>query len=157
MKKRILALMTALAVLLSMGSFAAAEGGAFTPGTYEGTGKGYSETTPVTVKVTVDEKAITAVEIEGAGEEPFGIPAFPTYAEALAGRTDGEIDAVAGATMTRNGVAEAVNQALKAARGEETAAADSAEMTFTAGEYTATADGYNGPVTVKATFSDRAL
>ena len=37
---------------------------AFTPGTYVGEGKGYSETSPVKVKVTVDAEKITAVEID---------------------------------------------------------------------------------------------
>ncbi|MDO4865227.1 MAG: FAD-dependent oxidoreductase [Clostridia bacterium] len=135
---------------------AAAEG-AFTPGTYEGVGKGYSETDPVTVQVTVDENAITAVEIVGDGEVPMGQPQFETYAAALVGRTDGDIDAVAGATMTRDGIKEAVENALAAARGESADAAEAAELAFTAGEYTATAEGYNGPVTVKVTYSDSAI
>ena len=115
--RKIFALLLSLCLVL--GSVACiAEGAAFTPGTYEGTGKGYSETDPVTVKVTVDETAITAVEIEGVGELPFGQPAFPTYIDELIGRADAEIDAVAGATMTRDGVAEAVEDALAQARGE---------------------------------------
>ncbi len=139
-------------------ALAAARGGsALVPGTYEGSGKGFSETTPVTVKITVDEKGITAAEIEGAGEEPFGIPQFETYAAALIGRTDGDIDAVAGATMTRDGVKEAVEAALAAARGEAAAPAENAALTFTAGEYTATAEGYNGPLTVKVTYGDSAI
>jgi len=148
--KKIVSLL--LALCLAFGGIALAEGAAFTPGTYEGTGKGYSETDPVTVKVTVDENAITAVEIEGEGEVPFGQPAFETYVSALIGRSDADIDAVAGATMTRDGVREAVEKALAAARGEEIAT-DDADVAFTAGEYTATADGYNGPVTVKVTYS----
>ncbi len=93
------------------------------PGTYEGTGKGYSENTPVTVKITVDENAvITSAKIEGPEEVPFGMANFETYEQALIGRTDGEIDAVSQATMTRNGVAEAVGKALAEARGEDSAA-----------------------------------
>jgi fumarate reductase flavoprotein subunit len=155
MKKGI-ALLLALCLIIGT-SCAFAEGAAFTPGTYEGTGKGYSETDPVKVRVTVDEKAITAVEIEGEGEEPFGKPAFPVYAEALIGRSDAEIDAVSGATMTRDGVAEAVNAALAAARGEAPAAASVAALSFVPGEYTATAEGYNGPLTVKASYSEDRL
>ena len=141
-----------LAFCMSFGSAAFAESAVLTPGTYTGTGRGYSETVPVTVTITVDEKGITKAVIEGAGEEPFGIPQFETYAAALIGRTDGEIDAVAGATMTRNGVVEAANKALAAARGEEVAA-ETAALSFTAGTYEATAPGYNGPVTVSVTYS----
>ena len=128
---------------------------AFTPGTYEGSGKGYSEETDVTVRVTVDGKAITAVEIEGAGELPFGVPQFEAYGKALIGRSDGNIDAVSGATMTRDGIAAAVEKALSAARGER--AEQAGPMTFNPGSYTATADGYNGPLTVKATFDKDKL
>ena len=152
--KKIIALMLGLCMVL--GSLALAEGAVFTPGTYEGTGKGYSETDPVTVKVTVNETAITEVEIEGAGELPFGQPAFETYASELLGRADAEIDAVAGATMTRDGVKEAVEMALAQARGEDTAVSDE-PVGFTAGTYTATADGYNGAVTVEVTYSDSAI
>ena len=124
---------------------------AFTPGTYEGEGKGYSETSPVKVKVTVDADKITAVEIDAPEEVPFGVMNFPTYINALIGRTDGQIDAISNATMSRNGIAEAVEKALAEARGEKQEAS-SASVSFTPGEYTATAYGYNGPVEVKVTF-----
>jgi fumarate reductase flavoprotein subunit len=140
-----------LVLVLCLALTAAPALAAFTPGTYEGSGKGYSEQVPVKVKVTVDDKAITAVEITGDGEQPFGVPQFENYGKALVGRTDGKIDAVSGATMTRNGITEAVEKALAAARGEKSGSAGGA-MTFTPGEYTATTDGYNGPVTVKTTF-----
>ncbi len=150
--RKILALLLSLCLLLSCVAFA--EGAGFTPGTYEGTGKGFGETKPVIVKVTVDENAITAVEIEGEEELPFGQQAFPTYIEALIGRTDGQIDAVAGATMSRDGVAEAVENALAQARGEavEAPAEGGVALTFTPGTYEATTEGYNGPVTVAVTY-----
>jgi len=148
--KKVLSMFLCLCLALSCASFALAEEALFTPGTYEGSGQGYGASVPVTVKITVDEHAITAAEIEGKEEEPFGVPQFETYANALIGRTDGQIDAVAGATMTRNGVAEAVEKALAAARGE---GANDSAVAFTAGEYTATAEGYNGPSTFKVTFS----
>ena len=69
--------------------------------------------------ITVDENGITAAEIQGDGEEPFGKPNFEAYAAALIGRTDGNIDAVASATMTRNGITEAVEKARETLTGEE--------------------------------------
>ena len=128
---------------------------AFTPGTYEGNGKGYSATEDVKVKVTVDADKITAVEIEGAGEVPFGVPQFENYSKALIGRTDGKIDAVSGATMTRNGISAAVEKALEKAKGTKTE--NNQPVSFKAGEYTATADGYIGPVTVKVVFDDKKI
>ena len=103
-----------LALVLCLALTAAPALAAFTPGTYEGSGKGYSEQVEVKVNVTVDDKAITAVEITGEGEQPFGVPQFENYGKALIGRTDGKIDAVSGATMTRNGITEAVEKALAA-------------------------------------------
>ena len=135
---------------------ACAYGAVFTPGTYEGTGKGYSENTPVTVKVTVDENAITAVEIEGAEEVPFGVPNFETYSKALIGRTDGNIDAVSNATMTRNGISEAVEKALAEARGEKKTE-NLAPISFTPGEYTATSYGYNGELVLKVKFDENKI
>ena len=153
--KKLISVLLCLSLALSAMVFANAA--TFTPGTYEGTGKGYGETVPVTVTVTVDENAITEAQISGDEELPFGQMNFEAYAAALIGRKDGEIDAVAGATMTRNGVAEAVEKALALARGEEIPDASGAEISFTPGEYTATEAGYNGPVTVKATYSESKL
>ena len=148
------------------------EAAEYTPGTYEGAGKGYGEHTPVTVKVTVDGNAITAAEISGDEEVPFGQAYFETYAKALTGRRDGEIDAMSQATMTRNGVAEAVGRALAVARGEmaqedavtipmaaeEVAEAGStSDLTFTAGEYTAADTGFGGTLAVKVTFSETKM
>ena len=148
--KKIVALLTCLCLLL--GCVAFAEGASFTPGTYEGSGEGFAGPDSVHVTVTVDENAITDVVIEGEGEVPYGVEAFPTYRESLIGRSDAAIDAVAGATMSHDGVVAAVEQALNAARGDETGASD-ADLAFTAGTYEATADGYNGPVTVAVTYS----
>nr|MCR5566452.1 FAD-dependent oxidoreductase [Clostridiales bacterium] len=149
--KKLVALL--LSLCLVMGMLAIASAGTYTPGTYEGTGKGYGETVHVTVKVTVDEDKITAVEITGDEELPFGQPQFDTYAAAVVEKQSADIDAVAGATMTRDGVKEAVENALAAARGEEKTA-PAGDIAFTAGTYQATAYGYNGDVTFDVTFSD---
>ena len=90
------------AVLCVMLFSVCAYGAAFTPGTYEGEGKGYSEGSPVKVKVTVDAEKITAVEIDAPEEVPFGVPLFGQYGNALIGKSEAVIDAVSGATMTRD-------------------------------------------------------
>ena len=134
-----------LVFVMAASSFAA-----FTPGTYEGEGKGYSEGAPVKVKVTVDAEKITKVEIDAPEEVPFGVQQFDNYAGQLIGKSEAKIDAVSNATMTRNGIVEAVEKALAAAKGEDTA--NNAPISFTPGEYTAEAAGYNGPVVVRVTF-----
>ena len=141
-----------LALIISLVMASCVYGGAFTPGTYEGRGKGYSETSDVIVRVTVDENAITKVEIDAPEEVPFGVPLFGKYGEALIGRTDGKIDAVSGATMTRNGISEAVEKALSLARGEKSDDSNK-PVSFTPGTYEAESEGYNAPVKIKATFT----
>ena len=145
MKRRSIVMALCLVLVMSAVSWAA-----FTPGTYDGEGKGYSETSPVKVKVTVDAEKITSVVIDAPEEVPFGVQQFDNYAGQLVGKSEAKIDAASNATMTRNGVAEAVEKALSAARGESSSS--SAPLSFTPGDYTATADGYNAPVTVKVTF-----
>ena len=126
----------------------------FTPGTYEAAAQGFGG--DVKVVVTVDEKAITAIEITGAEETPaLGGAAMPAMAEAYVGKADAEaVDGMTGATVTSKAVKEAVGKALAAAKGEAAEAPADAALAFTAGEYTATAQGYNGPTTVKVTFAE---
>ena len=136
--KKIVSLLLALTLVLGCFAVSTAEA-AFTPGTYTATGAGYAGPGSVTVTVTVDEEKITAIEIAGDLEQPFGVPAFPAMQEALTGKNTAEFDAIAGATMTSNGVMEAVGKALAEARGE--AADASAPLAFTAGEYEASGAG----------------
>ena len=132
----------------------AAEAGPFTPGTYEAAAQGFGG--EVKVVVTVDANAITAIEITGADETPaLGGAAMPAMAEAYPGKADAEaVDGMVGATVTSTAVKEAVAKALAQAKGEAPAADEAAAMTFTPGEYEATAAGYNGPTTVKVTFAE---
>lgn len=129
----------------------------FTPGTYEGTGKGYGEKVPVTVKVNVDENAITEVNISGSEEIPFGQMNFENYSAALIGRTDGDIDAVSGATMTRDGIREAVEMALEQARIEKVSNATSEKLPIKSGKFTASANGMDGEVKVEVTIDDNKV
>ena len=113
---------------------AAAGDTAYVPGTYtaEATGMGN-----VVVNVTVDEGAITAVEIDGSGETPgIGLDAIPTLSDQVLAAQSAEIDGVAGATITSTAVRTAVAAALAEATAggetaeepaEETAAAEPAE------------------------------
>ncbi len=131
-----------------------AAGSGFTPGTYEGSAQGFGG--KVTVKVTVDESKVTAVEIAGEDETPaVGGAAIEGFRESLVGIASAdEIDAATGATITSTAVKDAVAAALAQAAG---ASAEEAALAFTAGTYSGTAAGYNGDVTVDVTFSDAAV
>ena len=148
--KKVLAML--LSACLLLGCVAMAEGT-----TFEATADGFAG--PVTVTLTVEDGKITAAEIVGDAETPeVGGAAIAPLAEQLVTAGNAEIDGVAGATFTSTAVKEAAAAALAmAAGGAEEAPAADAPMAFTAGEYTATADGYNGPMTVKVTYSDAAI
>ena len=98
-------------------------------------------------KAKATARKITAVEIDAPEEQPFGVPNFPKYIEALIGRTDGNIDAISTATMSRNGIQEAVNKALEKASGPK----EESKKGFTPGTYEGEGKGYSetAPVKVK--------
>lgn len=152
--KKLLALLLSLCMLLTMASFGAVAEGAFTAGEYEAQAQGFGGA--VSVKVTVDENAITAITIEGADETPaLGGEAIKALQETLVGKSSAdEVDAITGATITSNAVKDAVAKALSAAAGEEQTAA---EIKFMPGTYQGVGAGYNGDVVLSVTFGESTI
>ena len=144
-----------LAVMLAVVPFAVSSAATFTPGEYTGSATGFGG--EVTVTVTVDENAVTAVEVKGDKETAgIGGAAIEKYNTSLIGVSDADaVDTVSGATITSTAVKEALAKAFAQAKGE--AAQNTAELAFTAGTYTGSASGYNGSVEVSVTFSDSAV
>ena len=129
--------------------------GTFVPGTYTGEGQGYGGT--VVVTLTTDSSSITDVKVTGDKETPnVGGLYLETLANQVKMAQSAEIDGVSGATLTSNGVREAAAAAISLAKGEA-APAPAGPLSFTAGTYTGTATGYNGPVSLAVTFSDSAV
>lgn len=82
-----------------------------TDGTYTGTGKGMHSNIAVTV--TVEDGAITSVTVDSQDETPgVSDPAFEQIPAAIVAAGNTNVDTVAGATLTSNGIIEAVNNAL---------------------------------------------
>jgi len=104
--KRIAALLLTLVMVLTMVP-AMAE-------TATGTAKGFGG--DVTVTLTVENGVITAAKAEGADETPgVGTPALENLPAAMVAGNTVNVDVVAGATFTSNGVIEAAKAALVAA------------------------------------------
>jgi len=104
--KRFAALLIALVMVLTMVP-AMAE-------TATGTAKGFGG--DVTVTLTVENGVITEAKAEGADETPgVGTPALEQLPAAMVAGNTVNVDAVAGATFTSNGVIEAAKAALTAA------------------------------------------
>jgi len=148
--KKLIALFLSLCLVLGCMAFASAE-------TKTASAQGFAST--VTVTAGVEDGKITSLEVDDSGEtySTAGIVRENSVQKAIdailaAGTAEG-VDAKTGATFTSGAVIEAVNKILS---GEADAAA-AAPVAFTAGEYEATAYGYNGNVTAKVTFSDTAL
>lgn len=122
--KKIMAVLLALTMILSLNSFAFAEAAKtpMTAGTYEGTANGLNG--PITVSVTVSADKIEAIEVTGQQETP-GIGAPLTNANGNEGDTPVAVlperiveaqslavDSISGATVTSYAVRNAVKDAL---------------------------------------------
>ena len=104
--KRISALLIALVMMLTMVPAMAEE--------VTGTAKGFGG--EVTVTLTIENGVITAAKAEGADETPgVGTPALEQLPAAMVAGNTVNVDVVAGATFTSNGVIEAAKAALVAA------------------------------------------
>ena len=142
---------------------------ALTGDIHEGSAKGFAS--DVKVQLTKDASgAITGLAIESSGETAgFGTRCMedPTFAEQFVGKTapfsiGGNIDALAGATVTSTAVVNAVNAAVEApanpdavpfGAGSEEEAAPAAAEALPEGAKTASAKGLLSDVKVVATFN----
>ncbi len=111
MQKRIISLLLALMLLLTLAPAAMAEA---VSGAFEGTAKGFAG--DVKVVLTLEEGKITGASVTGAEETPaIGGVAMELMAEAMTVTGSINVDVVATATLTSNGVLEAAKAALVAA------------------------------------------
>lgn len=127
--------------------------GIYTAGTYTGKGKGNNG--DIVVEVTVSETEITNIEIKEHTEtEGICEPALEEIPKAVLDSQNEKVDVVSGATVTSNGIMEAVSDALSQARGE-----DNKEQTaaFVPGEYSASADGHNGELQVTIILDENGI
>jgi len=134
----------------------AAAAGGFVAGTYSGSEQGFGG--KVTVTITTTDAEITDVTIEGKDETPtVGGAALEELTSQIKAAQSADIDGVSGATVTSDAVKAAAAAAIEAAKTGEAAAANDAELAFTAGTYTGTGTGYNGEVSVDVTFDDKKI
>ena len=113
--KVLLSLALALALLVSA---VPALGEAQADGTYTGAGKGMHSNIAVTV--TVADGKISGVTVDSHGETPgVSDPAIEQIPLAIVTAGTPDVDAVAGATLTSNGIIEAVKNALSGAAADD--------------------------------------
>ena len=111
MKKRVLAVMLIVSLLLVGACASALADGTWLAGSYSASAKGFGG--DVTVTVTVDAAGVTAVDIVGEGETPaLGGTAMEKLSEAILAAQSAEVDGVTGATITSTAVKAAAAQAM---------------------------------------------
>lgn len=128
----------------------------YVAGTYSASEEGFAG--KVTVTITTSESEITDVKVEGPNETPDkgGVAMEQLQGELLKAQS-AEVDAVSGSTVTSDAVKKAMAAAIEKAKSGETSTGSDEELAFTAGTYTGTGVGYNGPTTVDVTFDDSKI
>ena len=117
------------------------EGGASADGVLTGTAQGFGG--PITVEVTMDGDDITSVVVVSNSETPsVAGTALEQIPQEIVDADTADVDIVAGATYTSDGIIKAVRDALSKAGGSGGA---------TGGGLTGTAQGFGGPITVEVT------
>ncbi|NLC31894.1 MAG: FMN-binding protein [Clostridiales bacterium] len=136
--KKILSVLLAMMMLLSLSAFAQAQ---YPDGTYQGEGEGFGGA--ILVSVTVLDGKITDIELlehsETSGISDAAVEQIP--ADIIEAQSV-DVDVVAGATYTSDGIMEAVLNALID------------DEQFADGTYEGEGTGFGGPIRVSVTFLD---
>ncbi|MCQ2537143.1 MAG: FAD-dependent oxidoreductase [Lachnospiraceae bacterium] len=112
---------------------ASASKGIYTPGTYTASAEGIGK---VTVKATFDENKITNIDLDVSNETAsIGGAAKDTLVAQMLKSQDGNIDGVAGATITANAASKALKDCIAQAKGEKKAESDAAGVVATNGSF----------------------
>ena len=124
----------------------------FTAGTYKGTAEGHNG--KISVEVTVTADAISEIKVLSHNEtEYISDPAIEKIPQAIIEKQSTAVDAIASATVTSNGIMNAVEDALNQARGNGGGTA----LNLTPGTYTGTADGHNDKIKVEVVVTDAGI
>ena len=140
--------------------------GNYTPGTYTGVGTGFGGDVGATVEIN-KKGGIQSVTLTGDAETPtIGGAALGELQEQFLAAQSSEIEGVSGASFTSDGARVAVAKALAQCGGpeyveEEPAPAEEVVLpeagAFIPGTYTASAQGFGGPVDLTLTVADSGV
>ena len=136
--------------------------GKYTPGTYVGVGQGFGGDVEVTLEIN-QKGGIDSATLVGASETPtIGGAALEELQNQIVAAQSADIEGVSGASLTSQGTRVAVAKALEQAGGEpyveEEPVVEEVEVpdsgAYTPGTYTASAQGFGGPVELTITVGD---
>lgn len=117
----------------------------------------------VTVEVEFSDNKIQKVTVKEHQEtEGVADPALEKIPAAIVEANTPNVDTVSGATITSEAIINAVINALESGGVDVNALGSAAPhenvpVTYTAGTYTGTGDGYNGPINLKVTFTEDGI
>ena len=146
-----------LAASLALGLVTGCSGKKGSGNTFTGTAEGKNG--DVTVEVVYENNEIKSVKVTDQQEtEGIADPALEKIPAAIVDAKTPNVETVSGATITSDAIINATKEALKSAGVDVDSMGSSAPhenvpVTYEAGTYTGTAEGYNGPVTLGVTFS----
>lgn len=127
------------------------------------TGTAAGKNGDVTVEVVYSDNKIQSVKVTQQQEtEGIADPALEQIPAAIVEANTPNVDAVSGATITSDAIMNAVKAALESG-GVDVDSLGSAgphenvPVTYTAGTYTGTGEGYNGPINLKVTFTEDGI
>ncbi len=129
--------------------------------TYTGTAEGKNG--DVTVEVVYEDDEIKSVTVTDQQEtEGIADPALEQIPEAIVKAQTPNVDTVSGATVTSQAIINATKAALESAGVDVDSMGtatphENVPVTYTAGTYTGTGEGYNGTVTLDVTFSEDGI
>ncbi len=150
----------------SIGHNSALDNATFKDGTYYGAARGFSGT--VRVKVVISGGKIKSVSVVSHSDTPSYMSRAKKVASRIAAKNSTRVDAVSGATFSSKGIIKAAENALMKAAGKSGSADNKKDKKkksgikvsgkkYKDGEYTASAPGYHGDVTVKVTVKNRKI
>lgn len=117
----------------------------------------------VTVEVEFSDNKIQKVTVKEHQEtEGVADPALEKIPAAIVEANTPNVDTVSGATITSEAIINAVINALESGGVDvnelgSAAPHENVPVTYTAGTYTGTGDGYNGPINLKVTFTEDGI
>lgn len=118
MKKALVVLLSAFALVAFVGCGNAASSKVYNDGTYTGSGQGKEGTIEVTLTIADDKITVDNITDPGETVGVGGAEAIAdgTFKQQIEEAQSADIDGVSGATRTSNGVKEAVEDALSQAK-----------------------------------------
>ena len=139
--------------------------GDYTPGTYEGSAKGFGGDVKATVVIGAGG-GIESVELTGDGETPgLGADALKKLEPAFVEAGSVDVDAVAGSTISSEAAVKAVQAALDQASGQgdaddkkaEDAGKSAGPASYAPGTYEGSAKGFGGDVKATVVVGDAGI